>query len=494
MALSGSLATTEYHVTSGYRTVILQWTATQNYATKETILEWQVVGGGTLKSLIIVTELRVTIDNDVEFYRAANIANRTECYIGTVLASGTKVLKHDSDGYRKVPMKIEAGIYQWAINCTGFWVFDLDRIPEASTIGAANADIESVATVIVTRETVSYTHSIKYSFGSLSGYLNADGTTTDQETQMSETSIPFKIPDAFYSQIPDAPSGTCTLECTTYMGSTLVGVRSTTFTASANRAVCAPIVRALVQDVASNTPELTGSVNRLIRYVSTARCVLVATAKNGASIASKKIFGVPVSGTTLDIPNVETGTFVFEATDSRGFTSTVTVTLPLVEYVKLSLNVQLKRTDATSGHAVLTIWGNYFQGSFGAVSNAHSVLYRVARSGDAFGDYIAADVLYDENTYSVSIPLSELHYESAYSAQVVVADSIDTLEKTAAVGRGIPIFDFGEQDFRFNVPLLFNEQSFGSTYPENPRKGQLFFAKNDGDGYTVRIFNGVAWL
>ena len=494
MALSGSVATTAEQFTSGSRTVILQWTATQNYATKETTLSWQAVGGGDYAYNAIVTELRITIDGDVEFYREAVSGNRTECYAGTVLASGTKVLKHDSDGYRDVTMTIEAGIRQWAINHTGSATFELDKIPEASTIGATNADIESVSTIVVTQETTSYKHSIKYTFGSLSGYIKADGSVVASEVKISATSIPFKVPSNFYGQIPNAPSGKCTLECVTYMGDVRVGSRSTTFVATANRTLCAPSLVASVVDISQLAIDLTGSNQRLIRYVSTARCVMTVEAKNSATIVSKKIAGAQVTDTTRDIPEVETGTFTFEVTDSRGFSTTTTIELPLVEYIKLTLNAQLKRTDATSGNAVLNIWGDFFNGSFGAVQNTHSVQYRVAQSGAAFGEYVTATVLYDQNTYSVTIPFSGLDYESAYSAQILAADRIEALEKIAPVGKGTPIFDYGERDFRFNVPLLFNEKSFGATYPENPRPGQMFFLKNSGDGYTVRIFNGITWL
>ena len=47
MALNGIVETSAYEFKNGTRTVILQWTATQDYLTDETTLYWEAVGGGT---------------------------------------------------------------------------------------------------------------------------------------------------------------------------------------------------------------------------------------------------------------------------------------------------------------------------------------------------------------------------------------------------------------------------------------------------------------
>jgi hypothetical protein len=59
---------------------------------------------------------------------------------------------------------------------------------------------------------------------------------------LTQPAIPFTIPQAFYSQIPHAKSGSCTLLCKTYAGQTQVGEEeSCTFTVTTNPALCAPV-------------------------------------------------------------------------------------------------------------------------------------------------------------------------------------------------------------------------------------------------------------
>ena len=188
MALSGQVETGGYSFGSnGTRTVILKWTGKQDRDKNQTTISWEAVGGGTYTGDPVVCELRVTIDGDVVFYRDATSGNKTNCKIGQVLASGQKVITHNNDGSRRVAMKIEAGIYTWAINKDGSATFDLDTIPRASTIGAADANIGSNTTIVVNRKSTAYTHSIAYKFGSLSGYVTADGKTSSSESKYSAT-------------------------------------------------------------------------------------------------------------------------------------------------------------------------------------------------------------------------------------------------------------------------------------------------------------------
>ena len=389
MALSGQVETGGYSFGSnGTRTVILKWTGKQDRDKNQTTISWEAVGGGTYTGDPVVCELRVTIDGDVAFYRDATSGNKTNCKIGQVLASGQKVITHNNDGSRRVDMKIEAGIYIWAINKDGSATFYLDTIPRASTIGAADANIGSNTTIVVNRKSTAYTHSIAYKFGSLSGYITADGKTSNSESKYSATTISFAIPTSFYAQIPNAKSGTCTLTIKTYSGSTQIGDAQTcTLTVTAPQATCAPSVSGTVVDSNDATKALTGDNSKLVRYYSTALCTITATAKNSATISDKKIGGTSVSGTTRSISKVEQNTVSFYAKDSRGYEATANVGFTLIPYVLLTNNSSGQRTDPTSGNAKLTIKGDFFNGSFGAVENALSVKYRIAQAGGSYGSY-----------------------------------------------------------------------------------------------------------
>ena len=455
MALSGQVETGGYSFGSnGTRTVILKWTGKQDRDKNQTTISWEAVGGGTYTGDPIVCELRVTIDGDVVFYRDATSGNKTNCKIGQVLASGQKVITHNNDGSRRVAMKIEAGIYVWAINKDGSATFDLDTIPRASTIGAADANIGSNTTIVVNRKSTAYTHSIAYKFGILSGYVTADGKTSSSESKYSATTISFAIPTSFYAQIPNTKTGTCTLTIKTYSGSTQIGDPQTcTFTVTAPQSACAPSVSGTVVDSNATTKALTGDESRLVRYYSTALCTITAKAKNSATISEKKIGGAVVSGNTRSISKVEQNTVSFYAKDSRGYEETSNVGFTLIPYVLLTNNSSGQRTDPTSGNAKLTIKGDFFNGSFGAVENVLSVKYRIAQSGGSYGDYVDVTPTTTGDSYSATVPLSGLDYETEYTIQIVAADKLASVTKTVAIRRGIPVFDWGENDFSFHVPV-----------------------------------------
>lgn len=455
MALSGQVETGGYSFGSnGTRTVILKWTGKQDRDKNQTTISWEAVGGGTYTGDPVVCELRVTIDGDVVFYRDATAGNKTNCKIGHVLASGQKVITHNNDGSRRVAMKIEAGIYVWAINKDGSATFDLDTIPRASTIGAADANIGSNTTIVVNRKSTAYTHSIAYKFGSLSGYITADGKTSSSESKYSATTISFAIPTAFYAQIPNAKTGTCTLTIKTYSGSTQIGDAQTcTLTVTAPQAACAPSVSGTVVDSNATTKALTGDESRLVRYYSTALCTITATAKNSATISDKKIGGAAVSGDTRSIQNVEQNTVSFYAKDSRGYEASVNVQFDLIPYVLLTNNSSGQRTDPTSGNAKLEIKGDFYNGSFGAVGNALSVKYRIAPAGGSYGDYVDVTPTTTGDSYSATVPLSGLDYEMKYNIQIVAADKLSSVSKTIVIRRGIPVYDWGKNDFAFHMPV-----------------------------------------
>lgn len=370
----------------------------------------------------------------------------------TVAITHTARVYHDSYGDLSLTISAQGRIYNPSSSTlrstTISGSITLDTIPRASTISATNADIGSRSTVVVARKNDSFTHSIAYRFGTLSGYIDADGNPTDTEVKLSATTVNFLLPESFYGQIPDSPTGKCTLTCRTYSGSTVIGSDQTaTFTATAAESLCAPAVRGMAIACDSTTLRLTGSENKFVRYVSTAACQMEAVANKGASIVETTIQGVAAQ--YLDIERIETDTVTFRAKDSRGYVSTYTVQLDMVPYILLTNNATVQRTDPTSGNAVLTLEGNCWNGSFGAVKN--ELYYEYTVDG---GPLRYDRVTYGEDyRYQEGLSLSGLDYTTSHTVWVRVKDLAMTVEKTLTVHRGIPVFDWGEGDFRFHVPV-----------------------------------------
>lgn len=375
-------------------------------------------------------------------------------------------ISHNSDGSKSVAIAIDitgytsdgSGDSGWT--ASGSKTVALTTIPRASAIGATDANIGASSAITINRKSTSYTHTIAYKFGSLSGYINADGAVVSTAEKMTASRISFLVPTSWYDQIPNAVSAVCTLTCTTWSGTTQIGdAQTATFTVTASQSACKPAVSGTVKDTNSTTIALTGSADKLVRYFSAALCTITASAKNGATLTEKQVNGNAISDASYTIGAVETGDFVFYAKDSRGYTNQVTVSKTLIEYIKLTANVTCNRDDPTSGAATLRITGNYFKGSFGSSDNALAIQYKVGSSGDTV-TADPEDITYTDTGYTVQISLSGLDYQSQHKIYVTVSDKLMTLDKTATLKKGIPLADWGEDDWNFNVSVTFAKNFF----------------------------------
>ena len=362
----------------------------------------------------------------------------------------TITVPHKDDGTGSIKVetwmdtRISAGEVEMSKTLT------LTPIARGSTIGATDAFVGSTSIIAVNRKSEEYTHSIELSFGGLTRYIDGDGNIVAAETKHTATNIPFPVPTLFYQYMTDRKSQTCQLTCRTYQGDTQIGSdQSATFTVTANEDLCRPTVQGSVRDVNPATLALTGNSNTLVRYMSTARCEITAGAKNYASITKRTIEGVQTAG-TVDFPNVQTDSFTFQAEDTRGYTNEVTVEKSLIPYVPLTINTKITRTDPTSGNATLEVNGKCFVGNFGAVRNTITVRYRIGSANP-----VAISVQTDTNkqVYAATANVPGLDYSRSHSVVVEVIDALGSASQTLQVKPGIPVFDWGENDFSFNVPV-----------------------------------------
>ena len=133
MALSGKVETATYKPDGSSNTwkVVLNWTATQDVVNNKSTISWDIkVSTTSSTGYVVVSEIRAKINGTEVYYR--NHDNHTNGYNGTHIASGTITVNHNSDGTKSVPMSIEAGIYQWAINKSGSDTFTLTQIDRAA--------------------------------------------------------------------------------------------------------------------------------------------------------------------------------------------------------------------------------------------------------------------------------------------------------------------------------------------------------------------------
>lgn len=362
----------------------------------------------------------------------------------------TITVAHREDGTATVKVetwmdtRISAGQVELSKSLT------LTAIPRASTIGATDAFIESTAMIAVNRKSEAYTHSVAFTFGERTGFLDSAGNITAEEVKHTVTSIPFAVPALFYDDMTDRTSQICRLRCRTYKGDTQVGSDQTaSFTISANPNLCMPEIAWQVKDVNPATLALTKDEDTLVRHVSTARCTITAQGKNGAHICSLRINGQETDG-TLVVYRVTEERIKFEAEDSRGFVTAYTAPLSVLPYVPVTLNAQVSRTDPTSGNAILQAKGQCWAKNFGAAVNPLNAFYRI---NDGAWETANLSVKQDGLYYEIQTEISGLGYTNTGTVEIIVQDAFDKCTQTVPVRPGIPTFDWGETDFSFHVPV-----------------------------------------
>ncbi|MGN1301204.1 MAG: DUF859 family phage minor structural protein [Clostridia bacterium] len=369
------------------------------------------------------------------------------------IAESTYTYKHNDDGTGSCKLSASwyTGLSSSSVVGNNMSVSDtvnLPTIPRASSVSGGTGNIGSTATISISRASSSFTHTLRYAFGSLSGTI-ATGVAT---------SYTWTIPTTFYAQIPNAKSGTGTIYCDTYSGSTLVGTKSVQFTATASESTCRPTVTATLKDTNSTTTSLTGNSSKLVKYKSTAQLIITSTVKNSATIKSVTVNGTSVgtsSSITVNYSNVSTASFTIVTTDSRGYTNTSYVVTPsYVDYVPLTLNATFFRPQPTTGEVQLTYSGKYYNGSFGAVSNTLSITWKYKKQSDSSwttGGTITPTL--SGNTISsktVSLGTS-FDYQTSYDFQITAVDKLVTTTTTANVSVGMPVFYWGKDFFNFTT-------------------------------------------
>ena len=372
------------------------------------------------------------------------------------LLSWTGDVAHNSDGSKSISVSVyltngsasylptqypsSSPLYMGSVSLT--------TIPRASSVSCSTADIGSNATISISRASSSFTHTLSYTFGSLSGTI---------ATKTSSTSVSWTIPTTFYAQIPNDKSGTGTITCYTYNGSTLIGSKPTSFTATVNESASKPTLNPTAVDSNATTTALTGDSSKFIKYYSNASVSTGASARNSATLTSQKITcgAKSISSASGTINAVESGSFTFSATDSRGYPTTQTLNKTLIEYIKLTCSLNAG-APTTAGVATLKISGNYWDGTFGAVANTLTVQYRYKAQGGSYGSWTTVSATKSNNTYNATATISGLNYQTTYVFQARAIDKLATINTDEQARRTTPIFDWSKNDFNVNGDFTVN--------------------------------------
>lgn len=377
-----------------------------------------------------------------------------------VLQSGTIEISHTSGAGRSIAYSFSQDM-QLRGTASGSGTFYIDALPDYPTLSGPSSFSDEDSPTI----TYSINAASKNYISKLEACI-ADGTTG--------TSIYID-----YREI-DIDAGTYTFNFTSSERTALrriagdansISVRfyiKTTFTNGEAKAptrknstmyltAAAPVLSPEVEDTDSTTLALTGDPGTIIRGYNAVYFNSNAVARKGSTIASQSVVcGSRTSNSGAgSFTNVETGTFLFTATDSRGNPASATVNLNVIDYVKVSCRQNIVLNE--NGTVEVSITGNYFNGSFGAEDNDLTIEIKHTQNDGSAGSWVdITPLLYTTsgNTYELTYTASGFDLSGSYEFQSRVSDKLTTATSEKQTITFSPIFDWSQHDFNFNVPVV----------------------------------------
>ena len=441
-----------------YSTFYLKWTrASVNIPENYSKLNW---------------EAGLIITNGVEWYSNAVkinsaklngttlVSNKTYSNVkgtGThALASGSINVPHNADGSKTISASISGWLYNNGTTSNS-GSYELVSIPRQANITTApNFNDEE-------NPTITYSNPAGNSVDSLQACIaSTDGKTIYVDYRdISKTGTSYQFPLTSAERVTLRKAATTNVKEVNFYVRTILGDNTYYSALTKNLTIVnnTPTLNPTVIDVGSASTVLTGDSNKVIKGYNNMQVSSGAAVYKEATIKSQS---VTCGGKTLNagsgkINYVDSATFVFSVTDSRNNTATKTVTKTLINYVPLTCTFDAKNPTA-DGEMTLTAKGNYFNGSFGAVTNTLVVQYRIKQNTGSYGSWTNLPATKSGNTYSASIKLTGLDYQSTYTIQARAQDELQKIqglyvETGEKKFKTTPIFDWSDEDFNFNVPI-----------------------------------------
>lgn len=259
---------------------------------------------------------------------------------GIVLFSKTLNIAHNADGTKTLTVSARITHDQFSSSSQSY-PQTLTAIPRATTptVSASSVNMGASITINMPRASSSFDHTLTYKFGNATGTIGSELATSKAWT----------VPLSLASQIPSGLSGTCTITCKTYNGSTLIGTKTVSFTAKVPSSVVPTISSVAVTDTNSAYATQFGS---LVQSKSKAKFTITAAGAYGSTITAYKtvIEGKTYTGatpTTAVLTGSGNVTATITVTDSRGRTATAEKTFARLPYTSPKITVfEANRTDA----------------------------------------------------------------------------------------------------------------------------------------------------
>jgi hypothetical protein len=451
MAASFSLTSGSYQG----RYLKLSCTQTKDIANNKSTINWTLTSAGGESNYYTTGPTKVYI-NGTEVYSKG----RTDWSAKTFPAakgsvSGSLTVSHNNDGNKSISVSFSTAIYTATVSTySGTWALDSNP-RQANITGAPNFNDEQ-------NPTITYSNPAGNAVDKLQACISLTGAKDDivyRNISKTGSSYTFNLTEAERNVLRQATTGANSRTVKFYVQTTIGG---NTYQSILNKTLtivnAKPTLYPIIEDTNSVTAALTGNTSKMVKYFSSPEVATGSAAYKYASITNNSISnGSNYTTKASDVfHNIENAIFYFWAKDSRGNEIQQEINKinenNWIDYVKITCNPS-PTNPTTDGKMSLNIKGNYWNGNFGAVANYLTLQYRMGIVGQSFGDWITVDAELDGNTYNASIPIEGLNYQTTYMFEVRALDKLETTPVKYLEVQTTPVFDWGKNDFRFNVPV-----------------------------------------
>lgn len=454
MALSGTISGT-------YRgwTVRSVWSATQSVAgnySDITVNHYLDLASGY--SLAIGSRTNsCTVNGTTQNFTSGSINQRG----GTVhLGRTTYRVGHNTDGTKSCSLSttfnIQAtlsGTYVGSISANG--TINLNTIARASQPSintypnnSPDFNIGDTITIHMNRASSSFTHTVKFNYGSTSVTV-ATGVTNNCTFNTST------IADALYALIPNATSYSKTISVTTYNGSTEIGTKTCPYTAKAVPANVTPTFSASYKDTNSTVTAITDNDQQIVRNQSTLQVKATSlSAKKSATISTVTcaLNGTTYTGTisgtsctfnigTVDIASNATATI--KVTDSRGYSASQNLTIQILDWVLPSAIITMQRQNNYYDPTTINV-----DGSISSVDSKNTMAIKLRYKKVGTSTWSSYVTMQDNVSQTIT-----MDNDFSWDVQVVISDRFGSTTYNLTLNRGLPLayFDRLRNSVGFNT-------------------------------------------
>ena len=356
---------------------------------------------------------------------------------GITLFSRTLNIAHNADGTKTLATSARITHDQFSSSSQSYSQA-LTTIPRATTptLSATSVNMGASVTINMPRASSSFEHTLTYKF------VNATGTIGSE----LGTSKAWEVPLSLASQIPNATSGSCTITCKTYNGSTLIGTKTVSLTVKVPSSVVPSISTITAAEAVAG---LSAKFGAYIQGKSQAKVTINASGSYSSTIKAYKttINGKSYTGSSFTSGILSTSgtvTISTTVTDSRSRTATKSTTISVLAYTapKISTFSGFRANSAGTQDNNSTSVKCVYAWAITSLNskNDNSYLFEYRAKGASEWEALASGNSYSINTNRIFANFALI--DSSYDMRLTVRDYFSSVVALLEIPTAFTLLDF----------------------------------------------------